>query len=484
VAVNCLLIAPLSETRVGDVNWGHPPLGLWRLKGWVEEHSDDINIAVCDPEIDNIASTLTSQHFEIIGFSLIRDSISSGTHLIAKTVGWIRKARELFPDALLIAGGIEAAEEYQFWFERTPLDMIIFGEGEEELLNICDPGRWSEAGKYELGLRGGIIRKPAKPITRERFWEYWSSMPWSDIPWWRYWYQTASLYTKPPWQAIKTIRLVPSTHCTLNCTFCSVAGIRRQIYGCQVKPVTLSGEQRYEQLLQIKEAVPEAETIYYCDDNTLWNWQDIEEFIRLYKAGSLGYRFLIQTHSGWLRKERVEQLAEIGVKHITVGVEACIERLRKTIRKAQTDKRIQEVIVWCLDNGIKPYYLLILFLPEMTIEELRETVDICYQWMLQGVQISIEPFLMPYRAAPVWHQDYTWQFKTICLDEEKAEYVRLPLAIVPKDPQVAQIFREFQEGWKDYLEMRLSNMPHRHKFKGATGQLMIEFVDELLQRKR
>jgi len=269
VTVSCLLVAPLSEIRAGDVNWGHPPLGLWRLKGWVERFCDNVDIKICDPEIEDIASILTSQHFDIIGFSLIRDSISSGTHLIAKTVRWIRKARELFPEALLIAGGIEAVEEYQFWFERTPLDLIVFGEGEEELLNICDPGRWSETGQYGLGLRGGIVRRPARPITREKFWQYWQNMPWAEIPWWRYWYQTASLYEDPPWRAIKTVRLVPSTHCSLRCTFCSVAGVREQIYGYQTKPVTLSGKQRYEQLLQIKEQVPDAETIYYCDDNTL-----------------------------------------------------------------------------------------------------------------------------------------------------------------------------------------------------------------------
>lgn len=469
-----LLVAPLDKT-VGIYNWGAPSLGLIRISSYLKRYSPKTEILFYDPQIDSFDPLIKWRncHIDIVGISLLHFTLLN-------TLEFINLWKKIHPESLIVVGGNEAAANYQDIFDKSPADIAVLAEGEETFLKIV---KWKQRLEKLENITGIVYRKYAQAIDDDNLWDYWKEVDFSKYRYKDYWRQIASLYQEPPWEKIKYIRLVTTSHCQRHCTFCSLAFVRNIACGKFVKPASLKGWQIMELVHKIYKQLPDVRTIYFVSDDVFYpNKQDFLDFMKLYKESGLNYRILIQTSTYSIQEQDFPKLKEINCQHITIGIENCSIRIRETLGKYQDQQKIEDIITWSKKYGIQLYYLIILIPPESTLEDLRINYETLKRWLSLRVQISIEPVIYVYRGTPLY-EDINYQFlyekKRI---KETNFYLKDPVYILPKDPIVKELTLEFKKRQENFIEERFENLPHQHKFKGETGPILVELLGELLEK--
>ena len=127
-----LLIGPY-DPHCGEYTFLAPPLGVWRLAGVLSAAGADTHVFdpnCCDDTPQRaLQQQLSSSRWDIIGVSTTGMTLRFDLELA-------HLARRLAPNALLIAGGMEATFRPELMFELGPFDRVVLGEGERPLLEI------------------------------------------------------------------------------------------------------------------------------------------------------------------------------------------------------------------------------------------------------------------------------------------------------------------------------------------------------------
>jgi hypothetical protein len=214
--------------------------------------------------------------------------------------------------------------------------------------------------------------------------------------------------------------------------------------------------------------------LYLCDDDSCQDRERIEKFCEW--SHDSGLRILIQTHLSRVDDALIETLAYGNVKHLTLGIENASDHVLKSFYKPQDLSKVPHVIEKCLEHGITPYLLIILFAPEATMEDLHINIKTLTEWMDLGAQVSIEPFCMPYRGAPLFESLHEFEYDVVEIDKHTS--LKRALRILPDDPQVREVMQSFKAEWPDYKQ----NHAEKHQFKGQTGKLMIQLLKDIIER--
>lgn len=468
-----LLLAPIQKDAEIQ-NWGAPSLGIIRIADYVRRHLPEVEIITFDSQIDKFdpVERWVGENIDIVGISLLH-------YTLMDTLEFINRWKKRHQESLVVVGGNEAAANYQDIFDKSPTDMAVLAEGEETFLDII---KWKNGEKRLEDISGIVYRKYAKPINDDALWDYWKEVDFSRHRYQDHWGQIASLYLEPDFEKINYVRLLTTSHCQRHCAFCSLASVRTIACGQTVKPASLKGWQIMELIHKVHKQLPDVRTVYFCTDDVFYpKKKDFLDFIELYKQSTYDYRILIQTASYSIEEEDFPKLKEINCQHITVGVENCSDRIRKSLGKSQDSDKIEKIIGWGKKYGIQIYYLIILIPPESTMEDLWMNYETTKRWIEQGVQVSVEPFVYVYRGTP-FYEDIRYEFlyekRRI---KETNFYLKDPLCILPKDPEVRKISLKFQQMRDDFVEKKFKDLSHQHRFKGETGPILVELLGEQLK---
>jgi radical SAM superfamily enzyme YgiQ (UPF0313 family) len=452
---NVLLIGPCKPSS-GIANWGAPHLGLHRLAAWLRKHSN-VKVTVHDPCIDGLASDELISHADLIGFSVTNETL-------AVDISEIIRVQKINRKATLVIGGVEATLNYQEVLDRTHITWVVLGNGEHSLLSILN-------GESPDKIPGTIYRNYNNQPSNDDLWQQFQCMNFGDMGYERYWAYTESMYDSPNVQDIRTVRLVTSTHCNRGCAFCSVTQWQKAAAGKLCKPGYLNAHRLLELVAKVKCEVPTTETIYFCEDDFCLDRQRVDEFCA--KSGELDLTYLVQTHTSRVDDNLIETLAAGGVRHLTMGVENASDSVLADLNKKQDLSKIPNIISQCIDAGITPYLLIMLFPPSSRMDDLKKNCEVLSDWMRQGAIVSVEPYVMPYRGAPLWDSMYEREH---VIDSVDGRAMRRETRFIPDDPAVANLMRKFELRWPDYQRERATS----HAFKGVTGRLAIELLSELL----
>lgn len=456
-----LLISPITEEHTGIENFGDPAIGVHRIASYLRVRGHYVRIYDCniDPPFEE---TYQDKSFDVIGISILAETL-------IVSLKFIRKLREGWPEAKIIAGGIEASLNYQAILDNSPCDAVCLAEGEDVMLQICD-------GRVPFhSIPGLVIKNKAIPITNDSLWGYCSRYDFSKTRQEEYWGFTKKI-TKEDWQPV--VRLVTSSHCLRKCSFCSVRLWHEQACG-EITPVAYLSPEQVETLLQrIKEQLPETEKIYFCEDNLLVTRKRAYDLIPILKKFS--FQYLIQTATWMLTEDIVKKLAEAGIVHITCGVENASSYVRDSLNKHQDDKRIEDIIDWCNEAGIRCYYLIILFTKKTRIEDLWINYITLTRWMEKGIMISVEPFEHLYRGSLDYDSDSDSEYEIAQLNGHS---LKRPTILLPDDPEVRNLLYNFRERWPYFKEGITEAEGQKHFFKGATGKWMIELLGKILNQR-
>ena len=467
-----LLVAPL-QADANVQNWGAPSLGLMRIDSYVKKRVKNVEIEIFDPQIDfyDPLKKFAETTIHIIGISILH-------YTLTETLDFIHQWRKIHPESLIVVGGNEASANYQDIFDKSPCDIAVLIEGEEVMLKII---LWQQ-GKLKLEAVPGIVyRRYAEMVDEDKFWDFWKDVNFADYRYPAYWQETAKLFEQPNWEEVCCIRLTPSNYCKRKCTFCSLNFVHNICCNQNAKPVALKGWQIMELIDKIKVQVPKTRTIYFCNDDIFYpNRQYFEDFVELYEKSGYDYRIIVQTSSYCLKEADFPLLKRIGCVHISVGVENASERLRKSMKKPQDSEKIEMIVDWSHQYGIKVYYLIILIPPESTLEELWLNIRTIRRWMAAGVGISIMPVIYAYRGMPLFEDNrYQIMYRTKLIGATGVMY-NDPYCVLPNDPVVRELTLEFIQREWDYVNKRYEERENKLKFKGGTSEFLLDLLEELL----
>jgi radical SAM superfamily enzyme YgiQ (UPF0313 family) len=368
------------------------------------------------------------------------------------------------PEAVLICGGVEATLNYQTILEKTPIEWIVTGYGEEALTDIIDG--------IKTSIPGTIRRVYSESLEEYTLGHYFSHLDFSKLNYETYWKQTAALYKNPNYEDINTVRLVTSSHCNRGCAFCSVTQWQKAAVGRLSKPAMLDADELKLVVSKVIKQVPDVRTVFFCEDDFCQDRKRVEEFCEWSKDTSIKY--LVQTHLSHVDYDMIQTLKKGRVRHLTLGIENASMNVLKSFHKIQNLELVPDVIKWCIDAGINPYLLIILFAPASTIEDLKTNVKVLREWSNMGASISIEPVTMAYRGSPFWESLHDFEYDVIKVSP--GINLKRALRILPDDPDARKVQLEFCERWPEYLKSKELS----HAFKGKTSKHMTDLLEEIL----
>ena len=461
-----LLIAPLTEQYSGIRNYGVPPIGVHRLASFLNAHGQDVT--VYDSNIHgDITPYIHKQKWDIIGISILNDTLALSLEM------FIRLEKEC-PESLLISGNAEAICNYSDILDNCNCNIIILGEGEYPMLDICNDVPLHQ-------IKGIIFRNRGVEITNDILWDYYKDMDFSKMGWDKYNKLNEQFFANDPNLKPSMVRLVTSSHCNFGCSFCSLTGLHEFSCGRKVKPAYLSGDQIDILLTRIKKQLPETTYVYFVEDSVIVNRSRVPDFCSALKKHP-EFKYLVQTETNKIDRDILKQFSDSQIIHVTYGIENGSENVRRHMGKIQNSEKIENIIEWHKEFGIRCYYLIILFDPNSTIEDLIINCEILEKWLSKGISISVEPFMMPYRLSKVFSQDFEFDYKFNTLSNGRV--LKHPYIIYPANPEVREIMEEFKKRIPIYFQKFEKESGHTHKSKDHTGFIHYCILKDLLTERK
>jgi radical SAM superfamily enzyme YgiQ (UPF0313 family) len=478
-----LLIGPY-DPHCGEYTFLAPPLGVWRLAGVLE--AAGAHVKVFDPNCCASAPQralereLLQSPWDVIGVSTTGMTLRFDLELAYV-------ARRLAPDALLVAGGMEATFRPELMFELGPFDLVVLGEGERPLTEIVRRLRSREprgaiAGTVEK-VDGAIVKRTQRALNREELRAAIFSIPYERMPYPAYWsrleqaYRIGRLPSKAAREArlaeIRSVRLITLNYCPMGCTFCSATNFLHESQGRVASVARLEADECLAMIARIVAAHGGVRTIIFQDDIFAFT-QDrrllplCAGIVAAKKRGELprDLQFISTNRIDAMTVERLAAMRSAGFRVLGFGIESFSRRILAEFNKAQIHRHIEPALTAALDLGITPFLDLILSSPRATLEDLGETLRETYRWLRRGCEIGIYPYVIPFSGA-AFARDSSLAPHTIHARRRVAgtdvEWQQ-PAKILPIDPEVREAVLRIEANFEQRLaaiEQGVTHLPSR-----------------------
>lgn len=351
-----------------------PPLGLLYIGAVLEKEGADVGIVPADVlglKERGVASRIREERPDIVG-------VTSTTENRFQSFKLIRLARKAHPGALTVMGGPHASMAAEDTLAHIPeLDLIVRGEGETTTLELFRA--FEKAGGDRERLRpllsgidgisyrdtdGRVVTNPPRAPVLDL-----DALPFPAfhlVPFEKYNFRI-EIPGRGPLQAVN---IMASRGCPFDCNFCATP----INWGRHVRMRSPENVVR-----EIEEHVRErgARVIFFYDDTFNANPKRVERICDLILERKLDIFWRAEVRIDLIDRPLLEKMKRAGLFHISFGIEAGSERVRREV----IHKRIElgdfhNLVGWCLELGIIPNVFFIFSHPTETWEEAQETVSI------------------------------------------------------------------------------------------------------------
>jgi radical SAM superfamily enzyme YgiQ (UPF0313 family) len=231
-----------------------------------------------------------------------------------------RRAREEFPDALIVVGGHDASRDPQ-WFLRPDVDVIVVGDGEEVMPPLVDAWAKTRDLRKVVGL---VINAPSGPIhtgpapARRDL----DELPFPARHLIRDYAGEYYINFRRPLALLETAR-----GCPFKCNFCSVWKFHESTFREK------SPQRVVDELAQV-----EAPNVFITDDIFWMNVKRGREMADALKASGIRKHYTIQTRSDIICKfpDLIEMWKDCGRMTVFLGLEKIDDAGLKGVNKKNT----------------------------------------------------------------------------------------------------------------------------------------------------
>jgi radical SAM superfamily enzyme YgiQ (UPF0313 family) len=479
-----LLIGPY-DPHCGEYTFLAPPLGVWRLAGVLE--SAGVETKVFDPNCCReppqraLERELLSGAWGIVGVSTTGMTLRFDLELA-------HIVRRMMPQALIVAGGMEATFRPELMFELGPFDLIVLGEGERPLLELVARLRAGQpvggiAGTAERNQDGRIVSMPQRALNRDELRDAIYSTPYHKMPYSAYWerlesaYRIGALPSKAAREAhlaeIRSVRLITLNYCPMGCTFCSATNFLHEAQGSVASVARLEADECLTMIERIVAAHPRARTIIFQDDIFTFTRDRrilplCEGIIAAKQNGRIPahLQFISTNRIDAMTAPRLTAMRRAGFRVLGFGIESFSKKVLGEFNKAHIHRHIEPMLSTALASGVTPFLDLILSSPHAALEDVVQTLREAYRWLREGCEIGMYPYVIPFSGAalaqdpnllPHTHYahrhvagtDVTWQQK---------------VKILPIDPGVTEVILRMERSFEAMLgplEQQGAHLPSR-----------------------
>lgn len=477
---SALLIGPYDPMG-GEYTFLAPPLGVWRLCGVLRTAGHDAE--VFDPNCtdgapeDALRALLAERRFDVIG-------VSTTGMTLRYDLALAHLAKRVQPDALIVAGGMEATFDPETLFALAPIDRIVLGEGEFPLLELLDA---LAAGEPVANIRGtasangGSVRRiPRSALTREELRDATYCTPYEDMPYARYWrrlersYRVRELPVKAHREAhlaeIRAVRLNTLNYCPMNCSFCSSTNFLHEAQGGDTAKVgRLTADECMVMLERIVAAHPDVRTIIFQDDIFVFTSDNrilplCERIVAAKRAGDLpeDLQFISTNRIDSMSRERLAAMRAAGFRVLGFGVESFAPGILREFNKARIHPHIETNLRLALETGVTPFLDMILTSPRCSLADVAENLRALYRWVQAGCEVGMYPYVIPFSGAAM-ARDPALAPHTVHATHEIAGSGltwRQPAKILPIDPAVRDAIIAIEGGFESWIKLLSESVSH------------------------
>lgn len=479
-----LLVGPY-DPHCGEYTFLAPPLGVWRLAGVLGAH--DVEVKVFDPNCcsgppqRSFEREILREAWDVIGISTTGMTLRFDLELA-------HLARRLAPNALLLAGGMEATFRPELMFELGPFDRVVLGEGERPLLELAARLRTQQPlggiqGMAERRADGTVLRLPQPALDREQLRAAIFATPYDSMPYEAYWdrleaaYRVGALPTKAAREAslaeIRSVRLITLNYCPMGCSFCSATNFLHEAQGSVAAIARLDADECLAMIRRIVAAHPRVRTIIFQDDIFVFTKDKrilplCEGIIAAKQRGEIPreLQFISTNRIDAMTPERLVAMRRAGFRVLGFGIESFSPNVLHEFNKGQIHRHIGPMLAAALENGITPFLDLILSSPRSSLEDVAETLREAFRWLRRGCEIGMYPYVIPFSGAAFARDPALLphtQYAQRRIEGTNLEWEQ-PAKILPIDPVVRevilQIERDFERALGE-LQERMTHLPSR-----------------------
>lgn len=479
-----LLIGPY-DPHCGEYTFLAPPLGVWRLAGVLE--AAGIRVSVFDPNCCSgppqraLEREILRGGWDVIGVSTTGMTLRFDLELA-------HLAHRFAPDAVMVAGGMEATFRPDLVLDLGPFDLVVLGEGERPLVELARRLRAGEpidgiAGTAARRPDGSLLRLPQRALDRAELYGAIRNTPYEKMPYAAYWdrleraYRVGALPTKARREAqlaeIRSVRLITLNYCPMACSFCSSTNFLHEAQGSVAAIARLDADECLSMIKRIVAAHPRVRTLIFQDDLFVFtNDRRIltlcASIVAAKERGELPpeLQFISTNRIDAMSFERLAAMRRAGFRVLGFGIENFSRNVLGEFNKAQIHRHIEPMLSAALDLGVTPFLDLILTSPRGGLEDLAETLGQAYRWLRRGCEVGMYPYVIPFSGAALArdpeleaHTDYaerhiagthiTW---------------KQPARILPIDPTVREAILEIEQAFEaavSALQQHALHLPSR-----------------------
>ena len=374
-------IALLSPKWNEMVN-SYPSLGLAYLAAVLEERRHEVRIFDFGldpgrPLADEVADVVRFQP-ALIGIT----SMTSAYHSVEQTLHVLRSQT----DAKIVLGGPHATVFPERTMQEQPsVDYLVYGEGEETLLELVDVlhGRREPASVAGLCYRenGQVACNTARPLIPDL-----DALPFParhlfDLE--RY-----PLYT-PEGQRMLTV--LTSRGCPYNCSYC-FKGIVGRTYR-QRSPENL--------IQELKAVIADygIRNIYFIDDLFTLDIKRLNALMDLIIKEKLDILWQCLARVDRVTPVILDKMAAAGCREIHYGIESGNQAIIDRVGKRITLEQVRNAVSWTAAAGIRAKGYFMLGLPGDTEETMEQTIEFAASLDLDDAMFSLTT---PFPGTRMW----------------------------------------------------------------------------------
>lgn len=457
-----------------------PALGLHRLRHHLREAGFGCDIHDADVEAEApFLEAVARGDYQVLGFSVSHYNLAQDLDRIWR----FRAASEAAPaPAPLFLGGGQEATMNAAQFLAGGLELVLTGFAERSLVRLCRdlvarPAASPEArvaavpGAVARRADGSLCSSPAPRLDADEFRRLnHDAVLQMELPYAAYWEkvrrESDAFQLGGGKFVVENVRLYTSSHCPRLCGFCSSQAFLPASQGEALPILALSGDELYAVVLDHHRRYGMRGVLFSDDDFLIGTRPGLERARRFCErvtaskaAGELPADLMLNCQArvaDFLRggaarrvdRPLIAQLAAAGFHSVGLGVETFSDRLLQapTIHKqgirAADCRAVLEAL---LEGGLCPQINIILGIPESTVADLVETLEVALGYILRGCQVATTPYILTVPGAPLTRLPGYATVHRTWRHPRTGETLQIADHLEPRDPAIAEAMAHLVE---------------------------------------
>lgn len=390
----------------GEMINSYPPLGLAFLAAVLEKNGHKVKIFDfgLEPNLPVEKQTQRVLIFqpELIGITSLTNTYYSANQL-AKSIKKNNK------DTPIVMGGPHPTIFPQETLKNSGVDLVVFGEGEDTLLELVETLQNQKGLKKIRGLafkrEKDIIVNQPRPLIDDL----------DALPFPARHLLALKKYPLRDEKGNLMVTIMSSRGCPYGCTYCF-----KEVFGRRCRK--RSAENVVNELEAVKNQFG-ISSFYFIDDLFTFDKKRVLQIAKLIQRKKLDITWQCLSRVDHVNLQMLKKMRQAGCKRIHFGIESGNEEILKKINKQITIEQVKNAIKWCKEIGIYSKGYFMIGLPGDNKKTIKQTIDFSLQLSNLGLNDAMFSLTTPFPGSELWN--YVPQKKKVKFDTafSKAYYL-------------------------------------------------------------